>query len=79
MGSLAKSVKQKDLVTELVEADTGADKWLEEQKQSENFALNFKEPPVELGKYMNTFCNRNEAAYKDYKNLGMKELARSEF
>ena len=46
MGSLAKTVKQKDLIEEIIDADFKADELLEEQKQSENLAHNYKEPPV---------------------------------
>ena len=63
---------------ELNEFDEKGDLWLEDQRQSVNLAHNFKEPPVELGKYWGSFCSRNDLAYKNYKNQGIKEMARSE-
>ena len=59
-------------------ADQRADEWLEEQRQSENVAHNYREPPVEFGIYFNAFANRNEMSYKDYKHRGIKEISKSE-
>ena len=78
MGSLAKTVRQKDLIEEIIDADFKADQLLEEQKQSENLAHNYKEPPVQLGRYFNDFCNRNEQAFSYYKQKGIMEMAKSE-
>lgn len=77
-GSLAKSIKQKDLIDEILIADGQGDEWLEEQRQSENLAHNYREPPIEFGVYFNAFANRNLMSYRDYKHRGIKEMAKSE-
>lgn len=77
-GILARTLKQTDFVDEIVRADHRADDWLDEMKKTENFAWVFKDPPLELGRYYNQFCNRNEQAYNDYKAMGIKKLANTE-
>ena len=47
-------------------------------EQTENFSWVFKEDPLELGRYYNQFCNRNEKAYNDYKAMGIKKLTNTE-
>ena len=77
-GSIAKNHKIKDLITELVEADERADDWLIEMKKTENLALNMKDPPIVFGKYFKDFCSSRNAAYKDYKTMGIQEIVKSE-
>ena len=75
---LAKVMQMKDYTEELVEADFRADEWLDEQEQIANFALTFKETPVDLAKYFGDYCRRNANGYRDYKQIGIKHLASSE-
>ena len=66
-GLLARRLKQPELVEEIVGSDHRADEWLEKMKKTENFSWVFKDPPLNLGKFYNEFCNRNPKAYNDYK------------
>ena len=77
-GCLAKRIKQRDLISEILDADVKADEWLEEHRQTQNQAYVCKDPPLDLGKYFNDYCNRNPVAYGDYKQYGIKELANAE-
>ena len=52
---------------EILAADIKAEDWLAELRKTENFALTFPDPPVNLGKYYNNFCSRNTVAYTKYK------------
>ena len=76
--SLARSFKQPDLIEEIVKADHKADGYLDRMEKTENFSWVFKDPPLELGRYYNLFCQRNGRAYRDYKTMGIKKLASDE-
>ena len=77
-GTIARQVKQPDLINEIIMTDEKADEWLEDAYKSENLATNYREPPIKLGRYYNSFCSQNDKAYSDYKNRGIKDLALSE-
>ena len=63
---------------EILGSDHRADEWLEKMKRTENFSWVFKDPPLNLGKFYNEFCNRNPKAYNDYKAMGIKNMAQNE-
>ena len=77
-GSLAKTMQTKELVQELVEADNRAHEWHEEHEKIKQFNLNFKEPPIDLGRYYKDFCSRNPLAYRDFKTQGIKGIVEAE-
>jgi len=78
-GILARTLKQPDLVDEIISTDLKSDEWLKTIEKMHNQAWVLRDPPVNLGKYFNDFCRRNTNSYKDYKKLGINKIAEAEF
>ena len=78
MTTFARTIKQPDLVNEIVEADHRADEFLDGLNDMHNKEANCRDPPTNLGKFFNDYTRRNPTAYSDYKSIGIEQIAKTE-